>query len=180
MMAEPGKTTHPIEDSYWVIPGRLLAGEYPGDHQEDDARAKARWLLYQGISFWLDLTEDGEHGLVPYGEILLEEAKALGLPAAHVRMPVRDMGVPDRQTMVRILDVLDASLKAQQTVYLHCFGGIGRTGTVVGCFIARHGITGSEAIEQIARWRQGTPDGWKQSPETDEQVELILSWKEGE
>ncbi len=169
----------PIADSYWVIPGKFLAGEYPGDRTEADARAKARWLLDQGISFWVDLTEDGEYGLQPYGELLLDEAKFLGRQAAHVRIPVQDMSVPEAANMSRILDVLEAALKAGQAVYLHCYGGIGRTGTVVGCFLVRHGFTGEEALERIAHWRRGTPDGWKQSPETEEQTAMVLNWQPG-
>ena len=31
-------------------------------------------------------------------------------------------------------------------MYLHCWGGVGRTGTVVGCWLVRHGRTGDEAL----------------------------------
>lgn len=169
-----------IEDSYWVIPGRLLAGEYPGAVSNEEARAKARWLLDQGITLWIDLTVDGEYGLKPYSELLLEEAKKQGKPAAHIRLPIPDLGIPDRAGMKQVLDVLDAAMHNGQSVYLHCYGGIGRTGTVVGCYLARHGIQGNEAVEQIARWRKDIPDGWKNSPETDEQLSLVLSWEKGE
>jgi protein tyrosine/serine phosphatase len=169
-----------IQDSYWVIPGRLLAGEYPGAEDANKARLRLRWLLDQGITLWIDLTEEGEYGLEPYSSLLLAEAKELGQPAAYIRLGIPDLGIPDKAGMKQILDVLDAAMKAGQSVYLHCYGGIGRTGTVVGCYLARHGIPGSEAIEQIARWRKDTPGGWKPSPETEEQLSLVLDWEKGD
>ena len=61
---------------------------------------------------------------------------------------------------------------------LHCFGGIGRTGTVVGCYLVRHGAEPEAALAEIARRRQGTPDGYRHAPETDEQRRLVLTWRE--
>ena len=81
--------------------------------------------------------------------------------------------------MTSILETIDGVLAAGRAVYVHCYGGIGRTGTVVGCFLARHGMAGAEALEQIARWRERTPDGWKRSPETDEQRQMVLNWPMG-
>ena len=54
----------PFPDSYWVIPGRLLAGEYPGAAEEHAARKKLVSLLHCGINAILNLTEEDE--LVDY------------------------------------------------------------------------------------------------------------------
>ena len=59
-----------------------------------------------------------------------------------------------------------------------CLGGVGRTGTVVGCWLARHGTVGAAALERLTQLRQDTDNvGWA-SPETEEQVEMVLSWKD--
>ena len=47
-------------DCYWVEPGRLMAGEYPGDWTERSARRKLRALLDAGVRTFVDLTEQGE------------------------------------------------------------------------------------------------------------------------
>ena len=57
----------PIPDSYWVEPGRLLAGEYPRDRDDATSLIKLRRLLEAGITLFLDLTEEGEDGLIVYG-----------------------------------------------------------------------------------------------------------------
>ncbi|MEW5873032.1 MAG: hypothetical protein AB1894_27480 [Chloroflexota bacterium] len=172
--------TKAIPDSYWVLPGCFMAGEYPCSLDEAQARRKARWLLEMGVSFCLDLTQAGEAGLCLYAPLLYEEAAAMGRQVRHERMPVPDMTAPSVEEMKRILDALDAALAQGQVVYAHCYGGIGRTGTLVGCYLARHGMAqGEAAIARIAELRRGTPDGWKRSPETEAQRRLVTGWAIG-
>jgi predicted protein tyrosine phosphatase len=166
----------PIPDSYWVDPGELLAGEYPGSRHEGEARHKLRQLLSAKVTLFLDLTEEGEYGLKPYAPLLREEAGALGCSVEHRRMPIPDMHTPTPDEMKRILKAIDAAVEAGHIVYVHCYGGIGRTGTVVGCYLVQHNMSGEEALKEIARLRQGTPDGWKRSPETVVQREFVRSW----
>ncbi len=55
-------TKTPIPDSYWVVPGRLLAGEYPGALNNSVAQRKVRSFVEAGISMFLDLTENRRAG----------------------------------------------------------------------------------------------------------------------
>jgi hypothetical protein len=182
----------PIPDSYWVLPGKLLAGEYPGAKKEAEARVKLRLFREAGVSFFLDLTEAGE--LAPYAQLLDEAGgggasggeaggpageRAAHPPTVHCRRPIPDLGTPSPEQVRRILDTVDAALSEGHCVYIHCWGGIGRTGTVVGCFMVRHGMFGPQALAEIERLRAGTPDGWKRSPETPEQRERVRSWLPG-
>ncbi len=91
-------------------------------------------------------------------------------------MSIPDLHTPLPEGMARILDTIDAALEAGRTVYVHCYGGIGRTGTVVGCYLVRHGTDGEAALAEIARLRRETPDGWKRSPETHAQREMVRNW----
>src|SRR4029453_3639787 len=54
----------PIPNSYWVQPGRLLAGEYPGSMSRADAMERVQRLLAAGVTSFIDLTEEG--GLPDY------------------------------------------------------------------------------------------------------------------
>jgi protein-tyrosine phosphatase len=177
MMTE--KRERPIPDSYWVRSGRLLAGEYPGSKDDADAKKKLRRLLDAGVSFFLDLTEEGEYHLRPYAALVREEATAMGRSVSHRRMPIPDGETPHPEEMRAILDTIDAALEDGHVVYVHCFGGIGRTGTVVGCYLARHGLSGRQALEEIVRLRRGTPDGDRRSPENDRQEQMVLGWPPG-
>ena len=150
----------PTPHSYWVEPGRFCAGAYPTAGEEADLVA----ICGAGADCFLDLTEAGEYGLAEYDGEIRDGVE-------YRRITIQDYSVPSVDLMREILDALDDALDDGRTVYLHCFGGRGRTGTVVGCWLVRHGMDGAAAIEQIAEWR-----GDRRSPETDEQRALILRW----
>jgi hypothetical protein len=174
----PGGGRRPIPESYWVRPGRLLAGEYAGARLAPLARRKLRRLLAAGITSFVDLTEAGEAWLPPYESILAAEAALRGQPVRYLRAPIRDMGVPTPAALRAMLDYIDGELLGGHRVYVHCWGGIGRTGTVVGCHLVRHGLSGAEALSLLARLRQSTPDARRRSPETDAQRLMVLGWAE--
>ena len=161
-----------MEGAYWVRPGKLLAGPYPGERFGTRARSPLRRLLRAGITFFLDLTEAGEYGVPPYVEHLQKEAAVTKRPISHRRMSIPDRGTPTVDEMARILDALEAG----HTVYLHCLGGIGRTGTVVGCHLARHGMSGKDALAKIDRLRGDVSERWGHSPETTVQIERVLAY----
>lgn len=168
----------PIPKSYWVIPDQFLAGEYPGHYDESVARKKLSAFLEAGITDFIDLTYP--HELVPYEPILKELAPLYDLQPHYTRISIRDGRIPSPQTMLEILDTIDAAIKHRRKVYIHCWGGIGRTGTVVGCHLVRHGEQPKNAVAQVDKLyhsRQQDPLH-THSPETEEQVQFILDWRE--
>jgi ADP-ribosylglycohydrolase/protein-tyrosine phosphatase len=164
----------PIDGCYWVRPGQLLAGEYPYRQNEWQARHNLRLFLGVGITFFLDLTEEGE--AEAYVALLHEEASTSGMAVVHRRMPIRDFGVATPHEMAAILDTIDAALQENHRVYVHCWFGTGRTGTVVGCHLVRHGMSGAQALAEIARLLAGTSKSDSPSPVTEEQHKMVLEW----
>ncbi len=170
---------HPSPNSYWVIEGRFAAGEYPGDLDPIRAESKVKGLLDGGINHFIDLTEEQE--LEPYADIAEERGLRIGRDVCWERHPILDVSVPDRpQQMTAILDAIDTALDEGRTVYVHCWGGVGRTGTVVGCWLVRHGCTGKEALCQVEElWRSmAKAQPYRDSPETLEQKLFVLNWGE--
>ena len=172
-MTEPKR---PISESYWVEPGRLLAGEYPGQYTTESTRQRIDTLLEAGFDTFIDLTKPNE--TVPYYRILLEEAKIYDHKVERHNFPIGDFGLPTPETMTTILDTIDAALQNGKKIYLHCWGGIGRTGTTVGCYLVRRGMSGEEALNQLAAWWRTVPKSHihQHSPETYEQVQFIRNW----
>ena len=158
---------HLQERAYWVIPGKFMAGGYAGDTTDEEAREKIAWLSQQGVNVFIDLTWAGE--LRPYADLLPDQA-------VYHRMEIVDMGIPTTVQMTAVLDTIDAALEQGKTVYAHCWAGRGRTGTVVGCYLARHGMTGDQALAEIARLRNGQTD----SPEALKQYDFVRDWREGQ
>ena len=111
----------PTPESYWVEPGTLLAGTYPGPLDGRRGNARLISLLAAGVTLFVDLTQESE--LQPY-------AQRLGMDARHVRMAIPDMGITTVEQMRRTLDLIDRERARGGTTYVHCWGGAGRTGTV--------------------------------------------------
>lgn len=168
----------PFSESYWVVPGSLLAGEYPGTFGTENTRRRIISLLRCGVTSVIDLTQPGDSN-APYESILTDEADAYGLEVVRRNYPIQDFAVPSKTQMEQVLDVIDSEVANEKIVYVHCIEGIGRTGTVVGCYLVRHGFSGEEALEQINFLRSETSTWWHRSPESQDQVDFILNWLDG-
>ena len=160
----------PIRHCYWVAPDRLLAGEYPRNPDEESSRDKMAALKGAGIDSFIDLTEDGE--LRPYAQ--------WAAPAGHARFPIPDLGVPaSPKRTAAALDAIDERIAAGGTVYVHCWGGVGRTGLVVGCWLARRLGSGRKGFARLQElWRSNPKSQTRRSPETDEQRRYVANWRE--
>ncbi len=171
----PLQNTTPIPYAYWVRPGRLLAGEHPGSPDLEQSRQTIRRLLAAQVRVFIDLTEDNEWE--PYTDVAQAEAAATDQTITCCHIPIPDQHVPSIAQMHSILDIIDAALAAEQTVYVHCLAGIGRTGTVIGCHLVRSGLSGMAALQEIAYRRRGMPGEFIPSPETPEQEQFVLTWQ---
>ena len=155
--------------TFWISPGRLLAGPYAGGWDEAATRSRVEGLVRVGVTLFVDLTEDGE--LPAYSAVVS------GLGARWLRMPVADYGVPSAEQVVATLDAIDEELARDGLVFLHCWGGCGRTGTVAGCWLVRHGLEGAAALATYAELSRVVCG--RRCPETEEQQALVLGWSAG-
>jgi len=176
----------PFTRSYWVVPGRLLAGFYPASPDPVGATEKLLQLLAVGVRHVVNLTEERQgnysgQGLVNYEPELLELADRQDLTVEHHRHPIRDLTAPRIESMVAILDDIDDAVRRGRPSYVHCWGGRGRTGTVVGCYLARHGMAvGDAALAMIRYLRRTDAKAEAEAPETAEQKDFVLRWPVGQ
>lgn len=159
----------PLDNSYWVIPGRLLAGEHPFGDDPHDAQNRFAALREAGLDFFVDLTEIGER---PAYQRLLHRS------ASYVRFPIVDGGVPNDEQMGKIQAVIREALAKGMNIYVHCRAGIGRTGLVVGCYLAGQGLGAKSALKQLNKlWRQSArSSSWPSLPQNDAQAAYIRRW----
>ena len=154
----------PISGSYWIHPDRLLTGPYPGPDEETEALPESlKKLIAAGVEFFIDLTEIDER--LPY--------KSLLPPGVWYRQfPIPDASTPSADTMLRILNTIDAGIVERRVVYVHCVTGVGRAGTVVGCHMVRYGLNGREALREMTRLCE------KDMLQTDPQRWMVEHWCE--
>jgi protein-tyrosine phosphatase len=159
---------------YWVSEG-FLAGATFGSWSQSEAMRNLEELRRVGVSVIVSLAAWDEF-LVDSSrrEWLQEEVE---VRFTHYIFPLGDRQVPTRARVGEILDTIDTELSRNRRVYVHCCGGRGRTGTIVGCWLARHGCgSGEEVLQAIAALRRAAllDDS---SPETEEQRSLVRNWK---
>lgn len=160
----------PLPNSYWVIPGRLLAGEYPIGSDYSDARGRLARFREAGINHFIDLTEKVE---------LPEYRHLLPVYTRYQKSPIADTCVPANVAQVlELLSDIRAALKAKRCVYVHCRAGIGRTGLVMGCYLADAAGNGKSAIKELNElWQQSErAKSWPTIPQTAEQAAYIQRW----
>jgi len=160
----------PLVNSYWVRPGQLLAGEHPFGEDPIDAHNRLVRLREAGIDCFIDLTEADER---PNYRRLLPRG------SEYHRHPIPDQSIPQNDAvMVAIQSLLRARLDAGRKVYVHCRAGIGRTGTVIGCFLVEDGLPGKAALKELNRlWMQSERSrSWPKVPQTEGQAQYIRAW----
>jgi len=171
----------PTRSSYWVVPSQLLAGGYPGAPVEPEHSEKIHALIDAGVRTFVSLMEEHEtnhrgEGFNPY----LEIAQAYEPSVEFHRFPIKDLSLPTKPAMIETLDAIDRFIETRPKVYVHCWGGVGRTGTVIGCWLLRHGVVEAGGVLQRLKElrRHDVERGRRQSPETDAQCEFVVAWNE--
>ncbi len=176
----------PFPRSYCVVPGLLLAGCYPGDLDPTEAQAKLEGLVQCNVGLVINLTEVGETNwngvqFVDYCPMLNGLAQKVGRSISCERLSIRDNDVPASEQMRLILDRIDEPNAAKQVVYVHCWGGKGRTAMVVGCYLARHGIAvGEGALVRLNELVKASAFNFGYVPQTKAQCEFVRNWKQAQ
>ncbi|KAI0265335.1 protein-tyrosine phosphatase-like protein [Gloeopeniophorella convolvens] len=172
----------PFPNSYWATP-LLVACEYPWTPSRENRSQKLDLLLRAGVRTFIDLTESGE--LSPYAPHLAAHVTRLGIALSDVEyhsFPIPDRCLPRSVQYVRsILAVLADNARRGRATAVHCRGGIGRTGLVVGCWLVE-----SRAVDDGAAALRFIAEEWKsvekyrrfpQSPETGGQCEFVRNFE---
>jgi atypical dual specificity phosphatase len=136
----------------WIDGDRLLASWYPQNEQE--------WLALHalGVTVVINLTEQPHR-----------DSHSLHLDMTEVHIPVPDMTAPTPRQIESAVSAIDLALAENKVVAVHCHAGLGRTGTVLACWLVRTGMDAPKAVAQIRSLRPG-------SVETDEQLAAVAAY----
>ncbi len=169
----------PFDNTYWVKPQKFLAGCYPGTPSPKLIPERITALLNTGIETIISLMQDNEtysdgSPYAHYEQEFFRQASQLGKKATYLNFPIPDFGLPDNNLLDSILTAINEALDENSPVFVHCWGGKGRTGTVTGCWLAQQGET--NPLERLQILRRNCPNGKEPSPETEAQRQMVLSF----
>ena len=173
----------PFQYSYWAVPGKILAGCYPGSIDPGMIHEHLSGLIDAGVTLVINLMEVSETEVFQaffetYESILPTLASERGRTLRIERFPIRDRSIPTAEQMAAILHAIRKELDAGGIIYVHCLGGIGRTGTVIGCYFVEQGHP--NPLAQLLALTASEKDYFWPTPQTEEQRNFVANWKPGE
>ena len=152
-----GLTEDPALRVDWVAadllprPGRIGMTLCPGRRDRGrDLGQDLGSLKAQGVTRLVALLTQAELDWAGVPD-LAARARAAGLAFHH--LPIPDQDVPTFDEADALLDEIDAALQQGERVVLHCMAGVGRTGTLAACLLARHGLPAEAAITAVRETR---------------------------
>lgn len=166
----------PIDDNYihnwWILPGRILGGEYPSS--PDGSREKLDHLLAMGFRCFIDLTHPSDN-LTDYSRHLSSIPNG---SVSYFHFPIVDNKTVGHNQYEKIVKTIEWAIDCGERIYLHCWGGIGRTSTVAAIYLAckfQH-LTPEEIFSLIDKARAGTKKAEFPAPANNQQRVAVTSY----
>lgn len=128
-----------MDSGNWLYPDRLLACAYPWGADGLSALAE------QGISVVVNLHERAH-----------DPARLASLGLTEIHLPVPDFTAPMADQLARGVHAINRALVDGKRVAVHCAAGLGRTGTLLACYLVSTGLEPKTAIARIRVVRPGS------------------------
>ena len=128
----------------WLIENKLAGSGIPTSIEE------VQWIIEQGVKSIVTIREE------PLDDDWIKDVNYL-----HVIS--NDMGVPEFDDLVHVVDFIHKRITSNEPVMVHCLAGMGRTGTILACYLVKYqNMSADEAIQKVREERPGSIQSYLQ------------------
>ncbi|KAM4617103.1 dual specificity protein phosphatase CDC14B isoform 5-T5 [Polymixia lowei] len=158
-------------DFNWIIPGKFLA--FSGPHPK--SKIENGYPLHAPEAYFPYFRKHNITTIIRLNKKMYDARRFTDSGFEHHDLFFVDGSTPNDSIVRKFLNICE---NAEGAIAVHCKAGLGRTGTLIGCYMMKHyRLTAAEAIAWIRICRPGSVIGPQQNFVEDKQSSL---WAEGD
>jgi len=139
-----GKIWKKPDNFSWIIEGKLAGSAIPTSIDE------VEWAIDQGVKSIVTIREEP-----------LDSDYTNNVNYLHVHS--NDMGVPEFDDLVKTVNFIHDRIVNDEPVMVHCLAGLGRTGTILACYLIKYKkMSADDAIQKVRDERPGSIQSFSQ------------------
>jgi len=139
-----GMITGKPDNFSWIIEEKLAGSAIPTSKEEVD------WVIEEGVKSIVTIREEP-----------LEDEWIKDINYLHVNS--NDMGVPEFNDLVFAIDFIRRRIEENKPVMVHCLAGLGRTGTLLACYLIKYeNMSADDAVQKVREERPGSIQSFSQ------------------
>ena len=139
-----GMITGKPDNFSWLIAEKLAGSAIPTSFEE------IKWILDEGVKSIVTIREES-----------LDEDWIKDVNYLHIHS--NDMGVPEFDDLTRAVDFIHERITNNEPVMVHCLAGLGRTGTILACYLIKYEkLSANDSIQKVRESRPGSIQSFPQ------------------